>query len=112
MQIYFTYSLPSGEWQTLAAVDSIEEALHICDGQHCKLFISFSDLPELIKGIRNYRGITQTKFAEMLGGKYSKGHISYIENGKTPIGFKLLQDIGKAFNIEFGISATILEKKI
>lgn len=105
--IHFTYQLPSGEYQTLATVDTVDEALYICNGyQNIKLFIGIEGIPALLKGIREYNNLTLDQLAEKIQG-YSKQTLSAIENGRRDIGFKVLQNFGKAFNIEFGISATI-----
>lgn len=55
-------------------------------------------LTKKIANIRNKKGITQEKLAEMVD--YSPNHISKLESGRTNPSFDLLVKISKALNIE------------
>jgi transcriptional regulator with XRE-family HTH domain len=66
--------------------------------------VPLSELPSLLKSLRIAMSLTQSQAAELLGPGYSKGHISYIEAGKRPVGIELLKRFGKIYGTEFYIS--------
>lgn len=55
-------------------------------------------LGKRIADLRNKRGLTQEKLAEMV--EYSTNHISKLESARTNPSFELLVNISKALNVE------------
>lgn len=55
-------------------------------------------LGKRISDLRNRKGLTQEKLAEMIN--YSTNHIAKLESARTNPSFELLVNIAKAFDIE------------
>ena len=56
-----------------------------------------------IKLARISKGLTQSKFGELLGTGFDRSQISNMEKGKIPVGVKLLNRISLVLDYEFTI---------
>lgn len=98
MLIYMTYKLPSGDWQSLSAWESIEEVTNFFIGFEPKEYkISFApeDAPAILKAIRLAKDIKQTELAEKIG--VAKGRLFEYEKGER-FSLDILKKLGESLN--------------